>query len=91
MKVKDIVNKKIVSEDLIVGEVKEVLFDPKQWKITHLEVKLTKDAADVALGIEKGGIMNLLAVSAVGDIGEQINLKVKKGQLRIYLIPTPKQ
>jgi len=67
------------------------MFDPDEWKITHFEVKLSKEAAELALGTRKGGIVNLLAVSAVGDIGQTINLKVKKGQLRIYLSPKLQQ
>ena len=50
---KDVRWKKIVSEDLTVGEVKEVLIDPSTWKITHLEVELTNEAAELALGIKK--------------------------------------
>lgn len=89
-KVKDIANKKVLCEDLTVGEVKEVMYDPQKWKITHFQVNLTKDAADVALGTRKGGIKNMLSVSAVGEIGKQIILKIKKRQLRIYLTPMPK-
>ena len=91
MKAREILDKRITCEDLPVGEVKEVVFDPEQWKITHFEVKLSKEAAELALGTRKGGIMNLLAVSAVGRISETVKLKVKKGQLRIYLSPKPQQ
>ncbi len=88
---KDIRWKKIVSEDLTVGEVKEVIIDPSNWKITHLEVELTKEAAELALGVRKAGIRNLLAVSAIGKTGKTIKLKAKKGQLHIYLkAPKPK-
>ena len=90
-KVKEILDKKIICEDLTVGEVEEVIFDLDQWKITHLEVKLSKDAAELALGARKGGILNLLSVSAIGNIENEINLKVKKGQLRIYLSPKTQQ
>jgi sporulation protein YlmC with PRC-barrel domain len=85
IKFKDVRWKKVVSEDLTVGEVKEVIIDPSTWKITHLEVDLTKEAAELALGVKKAGIRNLLAVSAIGKIGKTINLKAKKGQLHIYL------
>ncbi len=91
IKVREILDRRIICEDLMVGEVKEIMFDPDEWKITHFEVKLSKEAAELALGTRKGGIVNLLAVSAVGDIGQTINLKVKKGQLRIYLSPKLQQ
>ncbi len=82
-----ILEKRIICEDLEVGKVKDFLIDSEQWKITHLEVELTKEAAEIVLGVRKGGIRNLLAVSAIGEVDREINLKVTKGQLRIYLIP----
>jgi len=87
MKSEELLGKKIVCEDLNVGKVKEFIFDSDQWTITHLEVELTKDAAEMVLGARKGGIRNLLAVSAINGVDQTINLKVTKGQLRIYLIP----
>jgi sporulation protein YlmC with PRC-barrel domain len=87
LKYKDVRWKKVISEDLTVGEVKEVIIDPSTWKITHLELELTKEAAELALGIRKSGIRNLLAVSAIGKTGKTIKLKAKKGQLHIYLKP----
>jgi hypothetical protein len=85
IKSRDIRWKKVVCEDLTVGEVRELIIDPSNWKVTHLEVYLSKDAAELVLGTRKGGILNLLAVSAVGKTGKTVNLKVKKGQLQIYL------
>jgi sporulation protein YlmC with PRC-barrel domain len=84
---KDIRWKKVICEDLTVGEVKEVIIDPSSWKITHLEVELTSEAADLAFGTKKGGIRNFLAVSSIGKVDKAIKLKVKKGQLQIYLKP----
>lgn len=79
--------KKVICEDLTVGEVKEIVIDTSTWKVTHLEVELTSQAADMAFGIKKGGIRNFLAVSAIGKVDKTIELKVKKGQLQIYLKP----
>ena len=91
IKSRELFDKKVVCENLTVGEVKEVIIEPDQWKTTHLEVELSKDAAELVLGTRKGGIRNLLAVSAIGSTGKTINLKVKKGQLQIYLkAPKPK-
>ena len=92
IKFRDLRYKKVVCEDFIVGEVKEVRIDLDNWKVTHLEVELSKDAAELVLGTKKAGIRNLLAISAIDTIGKKINLKVKKGQLDIYLkAPKPKQ
>jgi hypothetical protein len=85
IKSKNLLDKKVICEDLTVGEAKEAIVDPSKMKITHLEVELSKDAAELVLGTRKGGITNLLAVSAIGSIGKTIKLKVKKGQLHIYL------
>ena len=92
IKYKDIRWKKVICEDLTVGEVKEVIIDPSKWKVTHLEVGLSTEAAELVLGTRKGGIRNLLAVSAIGKMNKTIKLKVKKGQLHIYLkAPKPKK
>jgi len=87
IKSRDLRWKKVICEDLTVGEVREVIIDPSNWKVTHLEVNLSKEAAELALGPRKGGIRNFLAVSAVGKTNKTIKLKVKKGQLQIYLKP----
>ena len=86
-KFKDIRWKKVICEDLTVGEVKEVIIDTSTWKVTHLEVNLTSEAAELAFGAKKGGIRNFLAISAIGKVDKTIKLKVKKGQLQIYLKP----
>jgi sporulation protein YlmC with PRC-barrel domain len=87
IKSRDVRWKKVVCEDMTVGEVKELIIDPSSWKVTHLEVDLTKDAAELAFGARKGGIRNYLAVSAIGGVNKTVKLKVKKGQLQIYLKP----
>lgn len=87
IKSENLIGKRIICEDLEIGKVKDLIMDANKWKVTHLDVELTKDAAEVVLGVRKGGIRNLLAVSAVNGIEEQITLKVSKGQLRIYLVP----
>jgi sporulation protein YlmC with PRC-barrel domain len=91
MKSEELLGKKVVCEDLEVGKVKELIINADQWKITHLEVELTKEAAELVLGVRKGGIRNLLAISAIDGLEQTINLKVSKGQLRIYLIPPKPQ
>jgi sporulation protein YlmC with PRC-barrel domain len=86
-KFKDLRWKKVICEDLTVGEVKEVIIDTTTWKVTHLEVDLSSEAAELAFGAKRGGIRNFLAVSAIGKVDKTIKLKVKKGQLQIYLKP----
>ena len=87
IKSRDVRWKKVICEDMTVGEVRELIIDPSNWKVTHLEVNLTKDAAELAFGARKGGIRNYLAVSAIGGVNKTVKLKVKKGQLQIYLKP----
>jgi hypothetical protein len=84
---RDIRWKKIVCEDLTVGEAKEFIIDPSSWKVTHLEVALTKNAAELAFGARKGGIRNLLTVSAIGKVNKFIKFRVEKEPLQIYLKP----
>ena len=87
MKSEAFLGKKIVCEDLDVGRVKGLIVDSTLWKISHLEVELTKDAAEKVLGVRLGGIRNSLSVSAINEVDKTINLKVAKGQLRVYLMP----
>lgn len=91
IKSRELLDKKVICENLTVGQTKDVIIEPIQWKVTHLEVELSKDAAELVLGIRKGGIRNLLASSSIGSVSKTVNLKVKKGQLHIYLkAPKPK-
>jgi hypothetical protein len=39
--------------------------DTEEWKITHLEIELKKEIAGSVLGVKKGGVRNMLAVSAL--------------------------
>ena len=92
MKSKEFLNKDIYAEDMKIGKVKEIEIDTEDWKVTHLEIELTKDAAKSVLGAKKGGVRNTLATSAlkkgVAVWGEKgLNLKVSKEQLHTYLRP----
>ncbi len=92
MKSKDFLDKDVFAEDEKIGKVKEIQIDPENWKVTHLELELTKDIAESVLGAKKGGIRNMLAISAlekgVGRWTDKgLNLKVSKAQLHIYLRP----
>jgi len=91
MKSKEFIDKDVFALDEKIGEVKEIEIDPEDWKVTHLEVQLTKEAANDILGA-KISIRNMLAISALEkgvarwtDAG--LHIKVSKDQLHIYLRP----
>ena len=92
MKSREFLDKDVFAEDEKIGEVKEIEIDPEEWKVTHLEVELEKDVAESVLGVKKGGVRNMLAISALkkGDArwtDKGLNLKVSKAQLHMYLRP----
>ena len=92
MKSKEFMDKDVFALDEKIGEVKEIEIDPEAWEITHLELELEKDIAESVLGAKKGGVRNMLAISALkkGDArwtDKGLNLKVSKAQLHMYLRP----
>jgi hypothetical protein len=84
--------KEVYVESFKVGKVKDVIVDAEDWKVTHLEVELTKEAAKELLGA-KSSFRNTLAISAAGPASKcctsigRIDIQVSKKQLRIYLRP----
>ena len=78
-----------------VGKVKDIIADPEEWKVTHLELELTKEASEQILGVRPALFdlpRNTLAISALEKgaaccTESGIDLKVSKGQLAIYLRP----
>ena len=88
----DLIYKDIYVENLKLGIITDVVLDAEEWKLTHLEVKLTKEASKEILGA-KESFKNLLAISAVGPASKsitsknRIDIQVSKGQLRMYLTP----
>ena len=91
MRSSQLINRPVWTEDLEVGTVKDVIADPVEWKVTHLEVQLRKEASKEILGAKKS-FRNLLAVSALKKEPDWftvrgIELQVTKAQLRIYLKP----
>jgi len=84
----------VFAENEKIGEVKDLVIDTDEWKITHLEIELTKKAAEEILGATYAvkSVRNRLAISALekgvaccSDMG--VEIKVSKGQLHIYLRP----
>jgi len=92
MESKKFMNADVYAQDEKIGQVKEIGIDPEDWEITHLEVQLTKDAAETVLGAKKYGVRNMLAISALKEgvarwTDRGLNMKVSKAQLHMYLKP----
>jgi sporulation protein YlmC with PRC-barrel domain len=92
VKYTELVGKEVYCEGLRVGKITDILVDGEEWKITHFEIELRKEAAYELLGV-KSTFKNVLAISAVGPASKAItkdsgiDLQVARGQLRIYLRP----
>ena len=92
MKFSELISKEVYCEGLRVGKITNILVDGEEWKITHFEIELRKEAAFEILGV-KSAFKNVLAISAVGPASKAItkdsglDLQVARGQLRIYLRP----
>ena len=92
MKYTELVGKEVYCEGLRVGRISDIVIDGEEWKVTHFEIELRREAAYELLGV-KSSFKNILAISAVGPASKAItkdsglDLQVAKGQLRIYLRP----
>ncbi|MBN1357342.1 PRC-barrel domain-containing protein [Candidatus Bathyarchaeota archaeon] len=92
MKYNELIGKELFCENMRVGKIINIIIDGEEWKVTHFEVELRKEAAFELLGV-KSTVRNVLAISAVGPASKAINkngeidLQVARGQLRIYLRP----
>ena len=88
---RELIDSPIYVEEMKLGKIKGVIIDPEKWKLTHLEVELTKEAAKEILGASTA-MRNRLAISALQE-GEGcctkkgVVIKVSKSQLNIYLRP----
>jgi len=92
MKSKEFMDKDVFALDEKIGTVKEIGIDPEEWKITHLDIELEKDIAESVLGAKKGGVRNMLDISALekGTIrrtDKGLLLQIRKDQLHVYLKP----
>ena len=95
MKGRDFVDKDVFALDEKIGKIKEIEVDMNEWKVTHLEVELDKNVAESVLGAKKGGVHNMLNVSALEKgtgiwTDEGLHLKVAKDKLHMYLKPVVK-
>jgi sporulation protein YlmC with PRC-barrel domain len=87
----ELVGKEVYCENMKIGKITNIIVDGEEWKITHFEIELKKEAAFEILGV-KSTVKNILAISAVGPASKAmtkdgIDLHVAIGQLRIYLRP----
>jgi sporulation protein YlmC with PRC-barrel domain len=92
MKSREFMDKDVYAKDEKIGKVKGIEVEPEEWKVTHLEIELEKDVAESVLGAKKGGVRNMLAISALKKgvarwTDKGLHLKVSKEQLHIYLRP----
>ncbi len=92
MKSREFMDKDVYAKDEKIGKVKGIEVEPEEWKVTHLEIELEKDVAESVLGAKKGGVRNMLAISALKKgvarwTDKGLHLKVSKEQLHLYLRP----
>ena len=95
MKSHELIDKDVFVEGMRLGKIKGLTIDPEEWKITHLEIELTKEATEKILGATPAmtkSVRNNLAISALAkgaacctDSG--VDIKVSKAQLHMYLRP----
>ena len=95
MRTREFIDKDVFALDEKIGQVKAIEVDLEEWKITHLEIELEKDIAESVLGARKGGVRNMLAISALEKgvarwTDKGLHLKVSKEQLHMYLRPVVK-
>jgi sporulation protein YlmC with PRC-barrel domain len=91
MNFSELIGQDVFADNQKIAKVKDVIIDTEEWKITHLVVELSKDAAEEILGAGKS-VLNKIAISALEkgaacctDMG--VEIKVSKKQLHIYLRP----
>ena len=95
MKSHELIDKDVFVEGMRLGKIKGLTIDPEEWKVTHLEIELTKEATEKILGATPAmtkSVRNNLAISALAkgaaccsDSG--VDIKVSKAQLHMYLRP----
>jgi len=85
VKVSTLIGKKVITTDAFtVGEVSGVEMDTNRWKITHIDVGLTKEATN-ELGFKKpfmGQITIWVPVKIIKGFGDVITLKKTREELR---------
>ena len=95
MKSKEFIDKDVFALDEKIGKIKEIEVDSENWTVPHLEIELDKNIAESVLGAKKGGVRNMLNVSALEKgtgvwTDNGLHLKVAKDKLHMYLSPAVK-
>jgi len=95
MKSNEFMNKDVFALDEKIGKIKEIEVDPKEWKVTHLEVELDKNVSESVLGAKKGGVRNMVNLASFEKgtdmwLDDGLHLKVAKDNLHNYLSPVVK-
>jgi sporulation protein YlmC with PRC-barrel domain len=94
-KFSELKDKDVFVNDEKVAKVRDAVIDTDEWRITHLIIELTKEAAEEILGATPAmtrSVLNTLAISSLEKgtaccTPTGLDLKVSKGQLHIYLRP----
>ena len=95
MKSQELIEKDVFVEGMRLGKIKGFMIDPEEWKISHLEIELTKEASEQILGATPAltrSVHNTLAISALAKgqaccTSSGVDIKVSKAQLHVYLRP----
>lgn len=92
IKFTELLNQDVFAEGERIGEIEDLYVDRETWEVSHLEIKMTKEAAHEILGA-RTSINNTLAISALKEGKACCNekglaLDVSKAQLHVYLRPT---
>ncbi len=90
----ELIGQDVFADDQKIAKVKDVVFDPEEWRITHLIIELNKEAAEEILGASYAvkSVLNRVAISALEKgmaccTDKGVEIKVSKKQLHIYLRP----
>jgi sporulation protein YlmC with PRC-barrel domain len=74
VKFSELIGKGVYCGGLRVGKITDVLVDGEEWKITHFEIELRREAAYELVGV-KSTFKTVLAISAVGPASKARALK----------------
>ena len=91
MKFSELRDRDVLVEDEKIGEIADLYFDVQKWKVTHLEIRFTKEAAYEILGA-KMPIRNMVDILALKEGNacctfRGLEIKISKTQLHSYLRP----
>jgi sporulation protein YlmC with PRC-barrel domain len=85
LKVGNLSGKQVITSNACnLGEVEGVQADIKTWQITHIDVDLTKEAAN-ELNFKKpmfGSVMICVPVTAINEVGDVITLNTTLLELK---------